>query len=94
MGGTSRPSALAVLRLMHRFVFGRCLHRKIGWLLALEDTVDIAGRLPVLVDLIRSVGDQAAGGDEGAVVIDRRQLVSGRQCDDQLAMTPRQRARP
>ena len=46
----SRPSALAVLRLIDQLVFGRCLHRQVGRLLALEDAVDIAGRAPVLVD--------------------------------------------
>jgi hypothetical protein len=47
------------------------LHRQVGGLLALEDAVDVAGRAPVLVDVIRPVGDQAAGGDEGAFVVDR-----------------------
>ena len=31
------------------FVFGRHLHRQIGGLLALEDAIDVAGRLSVLV---------------------------------------------
>jgi hypothetical protein len=38
VAGTSRPSALAVLRLL---VLGRRLHRQVGWLLALEDAIDI-----------------------------------------------------
>ena len=45
------------------------------------------------VDLIRPIGDQAAGGDEEAFEVDRGQLVAGRQRDDQIAMTLRQRAR-
>ena len=64
IGGTSRPSALAVLRLIDQLVLGRRLHRQVGRLLALEDAVDVAGRAPVLVDRIRPVGDQAAAGDE------------------------------
>ena len=43
-GGTSRPSALAVLRLITSSNFVGCLHRQIGRLLAFEDAVDIAGR--------------------------------------------------
>jgi len=42
--------ALAVLRLMTKFIFGRCLHRQVGRLLALEDTIDVAYRAPVLLD--------------------------------------------
>ena len=89
VGGTSRPSAFAVLRLITSLVLGRRLHRQVGRLLALEDAVDVAGRAPVLVDDIRPVGDQAAGGDEGAIAVDRGQLVPGRQRDDQIAMTLR-----
>ena len=77
---------MAVLRLMHRLVFGRRLYRKIGRLLALKDAIDIAGRLPKLVDEIRPIRHQAAGSDEEAFPIDRRQLVPGRQRDDQIAM--------
>ena len=57
---------LGSLEVEHQLVFGRCLHRKVGRLLALEDAVDVAGRAPVLVDDIGPVGDQAAGGDEEA----------------------------
>ena len=84
VGGTSRPSALAVLRLMTSSYLVGCLHRQVGRLLALEDAVDVAGRAPVLVDDIRPVGDQAAAGDEGAVGVDRGQLVPSRQRDDQI----------
>ena len=51
------------LRCLHvddKLVLGRRLHRQVGRLLALEDTIDIAGCLPVLVDPIRAVGDQTA----------------------------------
>ena len=60
VGGTSRPSTLAVFQVQHRLVLGRRLHRKVGWLLALEDAIDIAGRLPKLLDEIGPVGNQAA----------------------------------
>src|SRR6266540_7150510 len=43
VGGTVRPSALAVLRLMtNSYLVGDC-NRKVGWLLALEDTIHVAG---------------------------------------------------
>ena len=84
---------MAVLRLITSLVLGRRLHRQVGRLLALEDAIDVAGRLPVLIDVISPIGDQAAGGDEGSVEVDRGQFVSGRQRDDQVAMTGRQRAR-
>jgi hypothetical protein len=48
------PSALAVLRLItSSYLVG--LHRKVGRLLALENTIDVAGRAVVLLDPIRSV---------------------------------------
>ena len=83
---------MAVLRLIDQLVLGRRLHRQVGWLLALEDAIDVAGRAPVLVDEIRPIGDQAAAGDEEAVGVDRGQLVPGRQRDDQIAMNRRANA--
>src|SRR5262245_11166560 len=73
-----------------QLVFGRRLHRKIGWLLALEDAVDVAGRAPRLVDQIRPIGHQAATGDEEAYPIDCRKFVPGRECNDRLVMNKRQ----
>jgi hypothetical protein len=52
-------------------VLCRRLHRHVGRLLTLEDAVDVAGRLPILVGPISPVGDQAASGDEEAFVVDR-----------------------
>jgi hypothetical protein len=43
-------------------VFGRRLDWQVRRLLAPENAVDVAGSLPVLVDEIRSIRDQAAGG--------------------------------
>ena len=94
LGGTVRPSALAVLRLIDQFVLGRRLHRHVGRLLTLENTIDVAGRAPVLVDEIRPIGDQAAAGDEEAGGVDRGQFVPGRKRDDQIAMNRRHRAPP
>src|SRR5262249_49805739 len=83
------------LRSLHvdgKLVFGRRLHRQISRLFPLEDAIDVAGSLPVLVDEPRTVGDQAADDDEIACEVDRGQFVSGRQRYDQLAMNPRQSA--
>ena len=41
---------LGGLEIDHQLVLGRRLHRQVGWLLALEDAIDVAGRAPVLVD--------------------------------------------
>jgi hypothetical protein len=51
------------------------LHRKIGWLLTPEDAIDIAGRAPILINKIGSIGEQAASGDEEALVVDRWQFM-------------------
>ena len=66
VGGTVEAERLGGLEVDHQLVLGRRLHRQVGRLLALEDAVDVAGRAPVLVDQIRPIGDQAAGGDERA----------------------------
>src|SRR5262249_49227515 len=63
--------------------------RQVPRVSALENAVAVTGRLPVLVDVIRPIGDQAAGGDEVAVEVDRGQLVPDRQLDDQIAIKRR-----
>jgi hypothetical protein len=37
------------------------LHRHIGWLLALEDAIDVAGRATELIEEVASIADQAIG---------------------------------
>src|SRR5207249_10843961 len=61
-------------------------------LLALKDAVDVAGCLAILLDVIRPVGAQAAGSDEGALVVDRGQFVLGCELHKQIAMDQRPRA--
>jgi hypothetical protein len=46
---------LSCLEIDHQLVLGRRLYRQVCWLLALEDAIDIARRLPELVDVIRTV---------------------------------------
>jgi hypothetical protein len=74
------------LEIDRQLVLGRRLHRKVRRLLALEDAIDVAGCPPVLVDVIRPLGDQAAAGDVVAVGVDRGQPVTSRQRDDQIAV--------
>ena len=62
---------LGGLEVDHQLALGRHLHRKVGRLLALEDAIDIVGRAPEVVDLIRPIGDQAAAGDINSLEGDR-----------------------
>src|SRR5262249_2346846 len=83
-GGTSRPSALAVLRLTTRsYLVGPCT--------GLEHAGDIAGGNTVPNDEIGAVGHQAAGGDVKTIRVDRRQSMPRRLRDDKLSMHVRSR---
>jgi hypothetical protein len=52
-----------------KFVPVWCLQRQAGRLFAFEDTIDIAGRFPKLVDKIGLVEDQAATGGKNPSVV-------------------------
>src|SRR5262249_53341498 len=65
---------------------------KVSRLLALEDAIDVTGRLPELVNEIGAVGEEAAGGGEEAVPVNRRQPIPSRERDDQIAMMQRRAA--
>jgi hypothetical protein len=67
------------LEVDHRFEFARGLDRQLGRLFAPEDAIDVTRRLAVLVGDVGSIGDEAPGGDEGALVVDRRQFVPCRE---------------
>src|SRR5262245_44653666 len=77
------------LQVDDEFVLGRGLYRQVGGLLAPEDAVDVARGVLVLVDVISPIGDQAAAGDEEAIVIHRREFVPRHQRDDQMPMNRR-----
>src|SRR4029077_4843056 len=77
---------LRSLEVDGQFVLGRRLHWQVCWLLTLENAIDVAGRKAVLADQIGAIGDQAAGGDEGAVRINSWPTVPCSQRDDQAAM--------
>ena len=63
VGGTSRPSALAVLRLMHELEFGGLHDRQVGRLLALENPPGVDAGLAIGIGNAGSVAHQAAGHD-------------------------------
>jgi hypothetical protein len=46
---------LGGLQVDDQFILRRSLHRKVGWLLAPQDTIDVAGRFSELVDVIRPI---------------------------------------
>src|SRR5215217_4985490 len=78
VGGTSRPSALAVLRLIASSYLTGSLNREVGRLLTPEHAIDVRRRAPVLVDDISAVSDQTAARNEESQRINRRQPVPGR----------------
>jgi hypothetical protein len=60
VGGISRPSAFAVLRLMTSMYLVGELDRKVGRLLALKNAVDVTRREPILINQVGSVRNQPA----------------------------------
>ena len=66
VGGTLRPSALAVLRLMTSSNLVGCPHRQVGRLLALEDAAGIDADLTKHLGDVGSVAHQPADFDNGA----------------------------
>ena len=81
-GDAERPGGLVV---DDQLEFRRLHHRQVRGLHVLEDAVDVAGGAPELIDEIRPIGNQTAEVDEDTIVVDRGQLVAGRQLDDQVA---------
>jgi hypothetical protein len=69
------------------------LYGQVGWLLALEDPINVDGRSAILVDKVRSIRDQSALGDEATLEVDRRQLVASRKRDNETPVYNCQRAR-
>src|SRR5262245_21893120 len=85
--------SLGGLEVDDKLILRRCLYRHVCGLLAFENAVDVTSRAPVHLDPIRAIGNKPAGGDEEAFVVDRRQLVSCRKRDDQIAIMRRRQAR-
>src|SRR5262245_47183379 len=74
------------IKIDHKRVLGRRLYRQIGWLLALEDAIDIASGASVVIEPVRSVRDQAASGYESTIRVHCRKLIPGRQCNYLVAV--------
>ena len=51
------------LKVDYQLVFGRRLHWQVGWLLTLEDAIDVFRGASELIDRYRAVGNQAAVDD-------------------------------
>ena len=70
---------------------GACTGKSAGFS-PFEDTVDIIRRASERIDCRSPVGDQAAGLDKEAIIVDRGQPVPGCEPDDQFAMITHLRA--
>ena len=73
VGGTSRPSALAVLRLMTNSNLVGCMDRQVGRLGALENPAGVDADLAIGIRQAGPVAHQAAGRGEFAQLVDRWQ---------------------
>src|SRR5262245_59553590 len=76
---------LCGLEIDNQLVLGRRLHRHIGWLLALEDAIDIPRGPPDCIVWIRSVRDQATVHGVITIRINGRQFVASGKTDYELA---------
>src|SRR5262249_26128333 len=83
VGGTSRPSALAVFTLIVSSYLTGALRRQISGILTLEDAIDVGRRAADDVERVGSVGHQGAFGDELSKTVDRRQAMALRQRHNQ-----------
>ena len=70
---------LGSLQVDHQLELDRGLDGKLARLGALEDAIGVARRAPKIVDVVISVGQQAADFSEDADPIDGRQTVASRQ---------------
>src|SRR5262249_59831091 len=69
--GYFEAERLSGLEIDDELVLGRRLHRQVGWLLTLQNTIDVGGCAPERVDCIRSIGDQSAASGVIAYGVDR-----------------------
>jgi hypothetical protein len=67
----SQPERLCALEVDHEFVPGWCPHRQLCRLRAPEDAIHVAGRATELIEIVRTVGDQAALGNVVTCDVDR-----------------------
>ena len=62
------------------------MYREVGWLLALEDAIDVTCRAPKTIEQVISVGQQSAAFSEEVERIDGRNTVSSSKRYDVRAM--------
>src|SRR3974390_2680945 len=85
----SEADRLSGLEVDHQLKFSRALHRQVGWLLALEDAIDVASSLPERIDRGWPLRDETTISNEGTKRGDFRQSVPRCQSDDQSAIIDR-----
>ena len=81
--GMVRPQRLCGLEIDNQLKLGGRLHRHVGWLLTLEDLIDI--RTADGIVRIRPVRNQAPVHYVITIRINRRQFVASGKTDDELA---------
>src|SRR6516225_11883115 len=67
--GDGYAEGLGCPEVDHQLELGRCLHGEVGGFFAFKDAIDIASRLPELLDGISAIRHQPAAGGKEAVVI-------------------------
>ena len=84
VGGISRPSALAVLRLMNSSNLLTCLHRQVGGLFAFENPPGVGAGDAEHICQAAAVAHQSAGRDELAGLKDRRKRMADHVSSESL----------
>jgi hypothetical protein len=69
-----------------KLVFCRGLHRQVGWLLALQNAIDVSSGAAILIEVVRPIADQAASTYKVAERVDRGQIVPRRKLSNQFGM--------
>src|ERR1700730_15568835 len=81
------------LEVDRHFELHRGLNRKLAWLCAFEDAIDIGRRTAMVVDYVISIGQQATDFSELTEGIDGRETVASRQRCNLSAMGDREEIR-
>jgi hypothetical protein len=77
-----KAKCLGCLQVDYQIILVRCLHRQVGQFRTLEDTVNVVGSAPELLENIIPIRDQAASVDVVTPVIHCRQFVLRCEGDD------------
>ena len=90
-GGTSRPSAFAVFRLITNSNLVGCTTRQVGRLLAPENPTGVDADLTIGIDEARAVARQPAGRGKLTSFINRRNGMARCQRNDLIALAVKER---